>query len=258
MEKQYQPERYLKIMEIIRSEKTVRVENLASRLSVSENTIRRDLNNLAEKRMIQRTKGGAIDISNELPKNNLDVRLDKNRDCKEMIAVEAVKQIQRGDIIILDGGTTSIKLAEKIREMMHITVLTNSLDVANILSNSSRITLVLSGGIFNPDSRTMTGIPAEKFFTDIYANKLFLAVTGISPEQGLSDQNMFETPVKLKMIEAAAEIIVLADHSKFQKTSFSPIGSLDIVQKIITDKAPDAETVKKIETTGVQLITCTK
>ena len=245
-------------MDIVRSEKTVRVENLAERLNVSGNTIRRDLNALSKKGMLQRTKGGAVNIVDELSENTLDIRRDKNRDSKILIACKAAALVQRGDTIILDGGTTSIKLAENLREKDHITVLTNSLDVANILSGNNGITLVLSGGIFNTDSRTMTGIPAEKFFSEVNANKLFLAVTGLSPEQGLSDQNMYETPIKKKMIETASEIIVLADSSKFRKIAFSPIGPLNIVHKIITDKAPEKETVRKIINSGVQLITCTE
>ncbi|MBI9097875.1 MAG: DeoR/GlpR transcriptional regulator [Spirochaetaceae bacterium] len=256
MEKQYQAERYLLIMDIIRSEKTVQVENLALRLNVSENTIRRDLNILAEKKMLRRTKGGAISIMEDLSESTFKERKDKNSDSKEKIAHKAASFINKGDTIILDGGTTSIRLAEKIRAMEHVTVLTNSLDIANILSETKGITLVLSGGILNRDSRTVTGIPAEKFFSEINADKLFLAVTALSAEEGLSDQNMYETPVKMKMIERAREVIVLADNTKFSKRAFSPIGDLTIADRIITDREPEKGYRKQIEEKGVELIVC--
>lgn len=243
-------------MDIIRAEKSVRVENLATRLNVSENTIRRDLNMLAHKGMLERTTGGAVSTTDELTEKSFNDRSRRNRDCKELIADKAASYIKKGDTLILDGGTTALRLAEKIWEMNHITVLTNSLDVAYILADAKGVTLVLSGGILNRDSRTLTGMPAEKFFSDINADKLFLAVTALSAEQGLSDQNMYETPVKMKMIERAKEIIVLADNSKFNKTAFSPIGELSIADRIITDKEPDPQCRKSIETMGVELIVC--
>lgn len=258
MDRQYQAERFLLIMDIVRIEKTVRVENLATRLNVSENTVRRDLNILAKRELLQRTKGGAIDIISRLTENHISHRMGKNLDNKETIAEEAFKLIKPGETIILDGGTTSIKLAEKIRGIKHITVLTNSLDIANILSSCSDITLVLSGGILNTDAGTMTGIPAEKFFSEVNADKLFLAVTGLSIDKGLSDQNMYETPVKLKMIEAATEVIVLADSSKFERVAFSPIGALKICKKIITNKSPEKRFVDYLDKIDVELITCTK
>ena len=137
-------------------------------------------------------------------------------------------------------------------------VLTNSLDIASILSDNRGITLVVSGGILNLDSRTMTGMPAERFFSDINADKLFLAVTGLSPEQGLSDQNMFETPVKKRMIEASTEVIVLADSTKFNRSAFSPIGGLDLADFIITDREPDAPTAQSIRNAGVRLLVSTE
>lgn len=258
MDKQYQSERWLLIMDIIRAEKTVRVEDLAHRLNVSENTIRRDLNMLSGKNMLQRTQGGAVSAEEGLSERTFNERRDKNSNGKEMIAEKAAEFINKGDTIILDGGTTGVYLAERICDMEHITVLTNSLDVANILADSKGITLVLSAGILNNDSRTVTGMPAEKFFSDINADKLFLAVTALSAEYGLSDQNMFETPVKIKMIERAKEIIVLADNTKFDKRAFSPIGDLSIIDRIITDSAPDEQCRKIIESKKVTLTICTE
>lgn len=243
-------------MDIIRKEKAVRVEDLAERLNVSENTIRRDLNMLARKGMVERTKGGAVSNMEGLSEKSFSTRKDRNRDSKESIAELACRQIKRGDTIILDGGTTAIALAEKISELDHITVLTNSLDVANILTEAPGITLVLSGGIYNSNSRTMIGLPAEKFFTEIHADTLFLAVTGITAEQGLSDQNMFETPVKLKMLQCAGKIIVLADSSKFGRAAFSPICKLSEVDLLITDAFPENQSISEFKERGVEILTC--
>jgi len=246
----------VQIIEIIKTEKTVRVEDLAIRLSVSENTIRRDLNVLAEKGLLERTKGGAISLKDELIESSFEERKDKNKNSKELIAEKAASLINTGETIILDGGTTNIILAKKIKEMDHITVLTNSLDIANILLDSNGITLVLSGGILNRNSRTVIGMPAESFFSSVNADKLFLGVTALSSEHGLSDQNMHETPVKKKMIEKAGEVIILADRTKFNKTAFSPIGDLSIADRIITDCEPDLQCRKSIEAKGVKLIVC--
>jgi DeoR/GlpR family transcriptional regulator of sugar metabolism len=258
MDKKNQSERWLLIMDIIRAEQSVRVEDLATRLNVSENTIRRDLNMLARKEMLQRTQGGAVSATEGLSERTFNERRDKNSHGKEKIAEKAATFIQTGETIILDGGTTALYLAEILCEMEHITVLTNSLDVANILIDAKGITVVLSGGILNSDSRTMTGLPAEKFFSGINADKLFLAVTALSPEHGFSDQNMFETPVKIKMIERAKEVIVLADYSKFNKKAFSPIGDLSLAHRIITDKNPDEQCRKIINIKRIKLSVCTE
>lgn len=234
------------------------MEDLAQRLRVSENTVRRDLNILSEKGMIERTKGGAVSIMEGLSEKTFSSRQDKNRNGKELIAEKAASLINKGDTVILDGGTTSILVAEKIADMNHITVITNSLDIACTLTEAPGITLVVSGGIFNEDSRTMTGLPAEKFFSEVNADKLFLAVTGISEKEGFSDQNMYETPVKLKMIERAKEITVLADNSKFGKAAFSPIGDLSLAHRIITDIPPNDDLKKIIQSKGIELSICTK
>lgn len=258
MEKQLQSERWLLIMDIIRTEKTVRVEDLSNRLNVSENTIRRDLNMLAHKGMVERTKGGALSRMEGISEKSFSSREARNRDGKELIAEKAAEMIKKGDTVILDGGTTAVRLAERIAEMEHITVLTNSIDVAAILSEAQGITLVLSGGIYNSDSRTLTGLPAEKFFKDVNADKLFLAVTGISPEQGLSDQNMFETQVKLVMLDKAAEVIVLADKSKFGRSAFSPICDFSQVDKIICDTLPENISPSSFKEKGVEVLICLK
>lgn len=258
MDRQFQSERWILITDIIRNEKSVRVEDLAFRLNVSENTIRRDLNMLARKGMLQRTKGGAITNLDGISEKSFNERKGKNRDGKELIAERAASFIQMGDTIILDGGSTALLLAEKIIEKEHITVLTNSLDVAYILSDAQGITLALSGGILSSDSRTMTGSPAEQFFTRINADRLFLAVTGISAKGGLSDQNMFETPVKKKMIERADQVIVLADKSKFGRDAFSPIGDLSLADIIITDHMPENLSINTLKEKGIELIVCKK
>lgn len=258
MEKQFQSERWILIMDIIRSEKSVRVENLATRLKVSENTIRRDLNMLAHKGMVERTKGGAVSRMEGVSEKSFSTREERNRDSKELIADKAASLIHKGDTIILDGGTTAVRLAERIAEMNHVTVITNSLDVAYILTEAPGITLVVSGGIYNDHSRTMTGLPAEKFFREVNADKLFLAVTGITPEQGLSDQNMFETPVKLAMLDKASEVIVLADSSKFGRSAFSPICDLSRVNKVISDSLPEGTSQEILENKGVEVLLCTE
>lgn len=253
-----QSERWIVIMDIIREEKSARVEDLALRLNVSENTIRRDLSMLSRRGLIERTKGGALSNMEGLSEKSFSTRQARNRSGKELIAEKAASLVRRGETIILDGGTTALLLAEKIAEMDHITVLTNSLDVAQILSENSNITLVLSGGIFDPNSRTMTGPPAQKFFEEVNGDKLFLAVTGISAEKGLTDQNMQETPVKIRMLASAAEVIVLADSSKFGRTAFSPICDLSQIDRIITDTLPDRKTVEDINNKNVEIITCTE
>jgi len=252
-----QVERQLIIQELVKQQQTVRVDDLAEKLEVSANTIRRDLTMLEKQGVLKRTQGGAVscDISpGTPPRQSFDLRLGKHPTEKELIGRFAARIVQPGNTIILDAGTTTQQMAYHLPSFERLTIATPSLEVAYCLLPYQNLTVILSGGILQNSSRSMIGLPAEQFFSQIHADQLFLATCGISLERGLTNGNLHETPIKQKMIAVAKEVILLADSEKFGNVALSPFASIDCLHTIITDKGAPAEMIKQLKRRGINVI----
>lgn len=252
-ERLLQPERLERIRELLEQKNTVKVSQLSRICDVSENTIRRDLIELEQEGFCQRTKGGATKrtISEH---TSFEKRHRILSECKHAIANRAAGLVTSGLTVIIDSGTTAACLAEKLSGFSHITVITTSLAAANILSDKSDITLILPGGILNPLSGSLTGTPAEQFFSSIHADILFLAVKAISVDSGLTDHNIAETSVKQHMIRCSRKVAVLADHSKIGKSALSRIADIDAADVLITDRKTDPRQLEGFRKLGIEVI----
>ena len=246
-----QPERFLKIQELLTNRHTVKVAELSAELNVSENTIRRDLVALEEAGICFRTKGGAGLLQSSVSGASFSRRLSRNRGVKSALARAAADLVKSGDTVILGSGTTAYELALKLCEMEHITVITPSLEAAQVLTGLPELTLILPGGIVHGPSRSMVGPPAEGFFETVNADILFLSVKGVSLEKGLTDHTMVEASVKRRMIDCAKRIILIADHAKLGQTALSSICGLSRVDTLITDDTADSRFVADLEKMGI-------
>ena len=253
-ERLLQPERLEKIKSILVEKKTAKVSELSSICDVSENTIRRDLIDLEEIGYCCRTKGGATLLERSNDRTPFTNRLAVHRGSKSNIAKKAAGLVSSGSTVILDSGTTALELAEELTGKEHITVITPSLAAANILSGFPGITLILPGGIVNPSSNSLTGQPAEQFFSEIHADLLFLAVKAVSAETGLGDHTITESSLKKQMLKSAEKIVVLADHSKLGKTALSRICSIEEVDILITDDKAAPGILAEMTAAGVEVI----
>ena len=154
---------------------------------------------------------------------------------KRAIGQAAVHYVQEGDTIILDAGRTTAYLARALRGKLGLTVITNSLAVLDELRDEPGITLVSCGGVVRRETDSLVGPSAEATLHDLRADRAFLAVTGISFSFGLSNTNIAEATVKQAILQAAREIIVLADYSKIGVESLVKIAPLERVHRLITD-----------------------
>ena len=170
------------------------------------------------------------------------------------IAEEAANLVKPGDVVLIDGGQATTYLARQLTEKTNITVITNSLSVFDALRDKSDISLILTGGLLRTDSQTLIGPTAETAFRELRADKLFLAVTGVSLDFGLSHTNLAEVTVKQAMIRAAREVILLADHTKFQQESVVQITPIKTVDKVITDNALPASTRLDLTKLGIEVM----
>jgi DeoR/GlpR family transcriptional regulator of sugar metabolism len=174
---------------------------------------------------------------------------------KRGIAQIAAEQVQAGDVILIDGGQITIFLAEELAKKEDITVITNSVPVFDLLRDSPNITVISTGGVLRPSSGTLIGPTAEAALRELRADKLFLAVAGISLDFGLSHTNLAEVAMKQAMIRAAREVILLADHTKFGHESVVQVAPANAVNKLITDNALPASTRLDFTKLGIEVIT---
>ena len=170
------------------------------------------------------------------------------------IARAAAEQIKSGDVLLVDSGQITTYLAEELAKKTDITVITNSIPAFEVLRNSSGITLILTGGMLRQSSETLTGPTAEAALRELRADKLFLAVTGITLNFGLSHTNMAEVAMKQAMIRAAREVILLADHTVFGRESVMQIGPATLVSKLITDNAFPADQRLELGKLGIEVV----
>lgn len=232
-----QNERRLYIKKELEFNKKVGIENLSKRLNVSEMTIRRDLEYLEKKGILTRVPKGAILNLIKIPDkidDSLSIRNIQNVEGKKKIAQCASKFIDNDDIIYLDASTTIYELCPYILDK-NITIITNSIRVAEYFNIAKNITVMLAGGILRCGTLSLVGGDTEKFLAQYNTNKLFISGKALSYENGLTDINMFEINTKKVAIENTNEVIVLLDHTKLKKTSLLKICNIENISKIIID-----------------------
>jgi DeoR family fructose operon transcriptional repressor len=173
---------------------------------------------------------------------------------KLSIAREASKLVKPGDVILIDGGQVTTFLAEAVQDVAGITVITNAMPVFDALRGRPEINLIVTGGLLRHESQTLTGPTAESVLRELRADKLFLAVSGVSIGFGLSHTNPPEVAVKQAMIRAAREVILLADHTKFEQESVMQIAPIQVVHKLITDNALPASTRLELAKRGIEVV----
>jgi DeoR family transcriptional regulator of aga operon/DeoR family fructose operon transcriptional repressor len=227
-------ERQTRISHIISRQKTVTVSELCKQFSVSDMTIRRDLQRLEDEGLLTRTHGGAVANLSEQDAA-FGVREQAQRVEKEAIARVAASLVNPGDTVILDAGTTTAGLARFLHGKVGLTAITTSLHVLRELGGDPDITLIATGGTVRQATLSFVGSWAEEMLSRFHADALFLAATAVDLERGLFNSNVYEIGVKQQMIRSARRVILLADHTKFGKQSMAKIASLEAVHCIVTD-----------------------
>jgi DeoR/GlpR family transcriptional regulator of sugar metabolism/ABC-type sugar transport system substrate-binding protein len=173
---------------------------------------------------------------------------------RRQIARLAAELVNPRDVVLLEGGEIAHYLAEELKQKQDITVITNSVTVLNTLNRTPGIVLISTGGAVRYSSQALVGPTAENALRDLRADKLFLTVSGITFEFGLSHTNISEVTIKQAMIRAAREVILLADHSSFGQESMVQVAPLNVVHKVITDDALPASVRLDLSKAGIQII----
>lgn len=240
--------RQVQILELIEAKSTVSVNYLIESFQASPATIRKDLTYLESLNLIRRTRGEAhIQNKNLLPFIPFPLRSQSNATQKRLVAQEAFKLIEDGDTIILDDGTTTLEIAKLLDGFQHLTVITHSFDIANLLCSRSGITVIVPSGILTPETRSLLGPYTESFYSTIEANKFFLSTTGVRHNIGFTVTNPMESAVKKNAILASAQVIAVFDSSKWSQTAMNLCAAFDDVDMIVTDSTvPVADDIREL------------
>ena len=237
----------------------VSVTSLAHLLGVSEMTIRRDLDWLEERSILTRVHGGAVAFQSggaltetEKP---FSVRLNDANPQKKSIGWAAASLVQDGDRIILDAGTTTQQVARNLSSKNQLTVITNNIPISAELSRYQHIETILLGGNLKHQELCTVGPLVKQGLSVLSVDKCFLSATGFSVRHGATDPDMREVEIKQAMIQAANEVILVADSSKFGLAQLVKICPLNALQIIVTDESISAQAVFELEAEGPRVIT---
>lgn len=241
------------IMTLLLNEGSVRIDTLVDVTHISAITIRRELKKMEEKGLLERFRGGAIPAANTYGREpTLIEREMKNKEKKKAIANAAVKSINKGDVIVIDLGTTGIEIAKALRGCSDILVFTANLPVANILMNTKN-KVYLFGGLVQGKENSLGGSITRAVISQFNFDKFFLGVSGISIDYGITDFGIDEVEIKREIIKRSKKVICAADSSKFEKNMFIKICDYTSVNQIITDRELNPLIKQKYEKGGITL-----
>ena len=247
-------QRRTKILELLQEEGSARVSALSKLFEVSEPTIRQDLERLESDGYISREHGGAYLKTIPEQVRSLTLHHTENMDKKIRIGKKAASFIESGDFIVLDAGTTATEIAKNLENKKDLKIITTSLNIALLLGAHYEFDVMVTGGDFKAPTLSLTGEKAADFFDQIYVNKLFLAIGGLSLETGITYPGFNDLKVKQAMIDSASEVYLVADSTKIGKTSFAALGPVELVQYLITDGDIDPKTKQQLENRGIKVI----
>ena len=232
------------ILEQVRERGAVRVSDLAERFGVSDMTVRRDLDVLARRRLVDKVHGGATAVgpvaSASTDEPGFAVKSGRQQVEKEAIAEAAARFVEPGTAIGLSAGTTTWALARRITDVADLTVVTNSMAVAEVLHSARRPdrTVVLTGGIRTP-SEALVGPVAVAALRSLNLDVVFLGVHGMSAASGFTTPNLMESETDRALVEAGQRLVVVADSTKWGTAGISTIAELSEADVLVTDDGLD-------------------
>ena len=245
------------ILEHLRRRSGLSVRELAEVLSVSEGTIRNDLNALETRGHLTRVHGGAIlKDKGGFDKNALPPHLKESPSNKMLIVHTAAEMINDGDSIFLDASDNAYYLAQAIQNRSQLRVVTNGLEVGQFLSQNPSNTVMLIGGIVRQDGSSVTGLISEQIVQDLHIQKAFVSGSGFSLKCGLADGLIAEAQIKRLIIGVTQEVIALIDSSMIGSEDLSCFAQIDQIDHLITDTGIDPQWTQLIEQCGITLTIC--
>jgi len=247
--------RQQQILDLLQEALTLRVTDLSQHFSVSEMTIRRDLETLERRGLLERTHGGAV-LRRQRVADKFRYRraMDENPQEKQRIARCAAARIMAHDTLYVGEGTSCAQVIRHADPRLPFTVVTNNLGVISEMAHKAA-ELILLGGTYNPATHALAGPLTLEMITRLNANRVFLGADGISRSAGLSTPNLEIGAVERSMIaQTRGEVVVMAAHSKLGMVAAVSIAPIERIDVLITDSRMPGDLTKDLESMGVQVV----
>jgi DeoR/GlpR family transcriptional regulator of sugar metabolism len=230
------------ILDAVRSTGGVRVSELVDRLGVSDMTVRRDIEVLAQRGLVTRVHGGATAAGSSVDEPGFAAKSALRTAAKQAIAVAAAALVEPGASVALSAGTTTHAVASALLGIPRLTVVTNSLRVAEVLHAASRddLTVVLTGGERTP-SDALVGPVAVATLRGLHVDWLLMGVHGMDADAGFTTPNLVEAETNRALVASARQVAVVADNSKWGVVGLSTIAALDEVDVVVSDDGLEPE-----------------
>lgn len=241
-----------RLLEMVRLRGFASLPDLAGEMHVSESTIRRDLDYLEESGTAKRTHGGVFYTGPSPKLPHFDLRQRQGWDRKRAIARTATKVIEDGDTVLLDGGSTTYELAQLLIGRP-LQIVTNSLPVAMLFTVSAETDLVVVGGYIHARTGVSLGPYANTMIAELNVRRAVLSVAGIN-QRGFYNSNLLLVETERAMMQAADEVIIVADSTKFGRQSLARLCPLDAVERLIVDNQLDEAWKREMITAGIDLM----
>lgn len=242
-----------KIIDLLNKEGKVKVIELSRLFGISEVTIRNDLTELEENGMLERIHGGAINTHKSYYNMSFLDRMKTNEIEKRKIAAACALLISNGDTIMINSGTTTLFVVQELKHVKNITVVTNSLAIAQEAGHFNNIQIILLGGNFNPQYQFTYGDDTINQLKRYKADKLILSADGVNAEEGITTYHHLEVEVNRQMLARVNKTIVAADYSKIGRTSFASIDSIDNADFLVTNQNANQDEINSIRGKGVDI-----
>jgi DeoR/GlpR family transcriptional regulator of sugar metabolism len=244
-------ERRTRILELLHRQGLATVAELSPIYQVSEETIRRDLQQLADEHGIARTYGGAYitkAVTSDIP---VRVRETIALQAKEAIASQCAALVREGETLMLDSSTTALQLATHLQQRKGLTVITNSIRIVERLAGCDGLKVICAGGALRHSQLSFVGPSTVELLDRFHADKAFISCVGVTLETGLTDTDELEADVRRRMLARSREKVLIADNTKLGKTFFSLVAPLEQIGCLVTDREPDAQWLAGLAARGL-------
>lgn len=247
-------ERQNKIRQWINQHNRITVGEVCEFYAVSEATARRDLESLAATGKVQRVHGGAIAIEKAPPEMPMLLRQVDQITEKQRIGKLAAGLVKDGETVFLGSGTTVLEVARHLKDRQNLTVITNSLPVVILLSDYDNITIVCVGGLLRPSEFSFIGHMAEQLLAEVRADKVFIGVRAINIKEGLTNDYLPETLTDRAILNIGKQNIVVADHTKFGRTSTVLLVPISQIHTLVTSVETADEVIHDITKENIRVL----
>ena len=256
MERNYSAkERRTLILNELKEYQKVTVSGLSKKFNVTEVSIRKDLQELEDRKLLIRVKGGAVNLhaADQYDDQMISEKVLLHQREKMRLGAFAASLVKDGESLIIDSGTTMMRVAQFLDTNLRLTIITNALDIALSLYKKSNFQVIVLGGTMRKTSNSTVGLLSEANLKSYFADKVFIGVDSISIENGLSTPDIEEASLNQAMLDCAKEVIAVFDSSKANRRSFAHIAMLDKVNTMVTDNHIPDDLRDYIQRKGIKL-----